>query len=427
MLFGMFMFPLANAQTSSDKMEIYQTNKANTRGLNPNKDNTIDLGDFLPFGVIMFMYGEVYPHESLQHKVQTWYDPDFMIWEKTGVKPSYETYKRAIKNLIYGDWKNYEDGTWHYTYLTAEDFRFMRDSLPNLYDVRMCGNMEIRAYSGENGTLNGYHEYPAGEIPPYAFDKSYNIKNLKKKPQYKTIILPENTTSIGEYAFANNIDFYLDSKEQWNYSFNNDGHDPKKPNAVRFWNDLYDGYIYLKNLKGLKTIKTGAFHNTISTRVYLPENLESIGENAFNSDIIKDREVNTNLDSIIVTSATPPRIEANSFGTKFKDANIVTPSKKYYLSYKDNNQWALSKNLTYFGYISPNPLDIRLDKGMLIINIKDNATETGIVSCFQDGKKVSDIELTTGNNTVHLNPKMEYKISVEAEEFKLKPYKVNTK
>lgn len=202
---------------------------------------------------------------------------------------------------------------------------------------------------------------------------------------------------------------------------------PDKPNAKRFWNDLFDGYIYLSNLKNLKTIKDNAFVNTISTRIYLPENLESIGENAFNSDIIKDRAINTNLDSIIVTSATQPKIAENSFGMKFKDAKIVAPSKKYYLNYKYDKQWGLSKNLTYFGYVSPNPIDIRLDKGKLIINIKDNATETGIVSCFQDGRKVSDIELNTGNNIVNLNPKMEYKISVEAEEFNLKPYRVNTK
>ena len=165
----------------------------------------------------------------------------------------------------------------------------------------------------------------------------------------------------------------------------------------------------------------------LSTRIYLPENLESIGENAFNSDIIKDRAINTNLDSIIVTSATQPKIAENSFGMKFKDAKIVAPSKKYYLNYKYDKQWGLSKNLTYFGYVSPNPIDIRLDKGKLIINIKDDATETGVVSCFQDGRKVSDIELNTGNNIVNLNPKMEYKISVEAEEFNLKPYRVNTK
>lgn len=97
------------------------------------------------------------------------------------------------------------------------------------------------------------------------------------------------------------------------------------------------------------------------------------------------------------------------------------------MNYKNDKLWGLSKNLTYFGYVSPNPIDIRLDKGKLIINIKDDATETGVVSSFQNEKKISDIELNTGNNTVNLNPQMEYKISVEAEEFNLKPYKVNTK
>ena len=41
------------------------------------------------------------------------------------------------------------------------------------------------------------------------------------------------------------------------------------------------------------------------------------------------------------------------------------------------------------------------------------------------GKMLSAILI--GNNIVNLNPKMEYKISVEAEEFNLKPYRVNTK
>lgn len=217
----------------------------------------------------------------------------------------------------------------------------------------------------------------------------------------------------------------MDSEEQWDDSFHNDSGNPDKPNAKRFWNDLFDGYIYLSNLKNLKTIKDNAFVNTISTRIYLPENLESIGENAFNSDIIKDRAINTNLDSIIVTSPKPPIIKENSFGDKFKNSIVYLTDKELYNKYKMDDNWGLSKSLTYFGYVSPNPIDISLDKGKLIINIKDDATETGVVSCFQDGRKVSDIELNTGNNIVNLNPKMEYKISVEAEEFNLKPYKVN--
>lgn len=420
LLFGMFVFPLVNAQTSSMKIETYKIDNVSTRGLNNNTkgDETFDFGDS-QFGTAMLMSGEKYPHESLQYKVQTWYDPNDECWELYGVEPNYETWKKSILIISYSDWQNPEDGTWHHTFLTAEDFKFMRDSLPNLHSVRMRDNIEIRAYKGENGTINGYYEYPDNEIPPYAFDKSYNNKKLNKKPQYSTIILPKNIISIGEYAFANIIDIYLDSQEQWDESFHS-------PNP-RFWDDEYDGYIYLSNLQNLKTIKDNAFVNTISTRIYLPENLESIGENAFNSDIIKDRLINTNLDSIIVTSSIQPKIAENSFGMKFKDAKIVAPSRKYYLNYKYDKQWGLSKNLTYFGYVSPNPIDIRLDKGKLIINIKDDATETGVVSCFQDGRKVSDIELNTGSNIVNLNPKMEYKISVEVEDFNLKPYKVNTK
>ena len=430
LLFGMLVLPLINAQTSSMKIETYKIDNVSTRGLNPNTkgDEEFDLGDFHYFGTTLIFMGEEYPHKSITQRIKEFWNPNrYEIFYKVGLEPDYELWKRSITDIIIQDKQNPEDGTWHHTYLTAEDFKFMRDSLPNLYEVRMCGDIEIRGYKGENGTLNGYHEYPDGELPPYAFDKSYNNKKLNKKPQYKTIILPKNITSIGEYALANIIDLYLDSEEQWDDSFHNGSGNPDKPNAKRFWNDLFDGYIYLSNLKNLKTIKDNAFVNTISTRIYLPENLESIGENAFNSDIIKDRAINTNLDSIIVTSATQPKIAENSFGMKFKDAKIVAPSKKYYLNYKYDKQWGLSKNLTYFGYVSPNPIDIRLDKGKLIINIKDNATETGIVSCFQDGRKVSDIELNTGNNIVNLNPKMEYKISVEAEEFNLKPYKVNTK
>lgn len=431
LLFGMLVLPLANAQTSSMKIETYKIDNVSTRGLNPNTkgDEEFDLGDGPGWGNTLIFAGEYYPHRSIIQRIKECWNPDpnSEFWNEYGLEPDYEIWKKTIDNIIIQDKQNPEDGTWHHTYLTAEDFKFMRDSLPNLNDVRMYGNVEIRGYKGENGTLNGYHEYPDGEIPPYAFDKSYNNKKLNKKPQYKSIILPKNITSIGEYALANIIDLYLDSEEQWNESFYNDSGNPDKPNAKRFWNDLFDGYIYLSNLKNLKTIKDNAFANTISTRIYLPENLESIGENAFNSDIIKDRAINTNLDSIIVTSPKPPIIKENSFGDKFKNSIVYLTDKGLYNKYKMDDNWGLSKNLTYFGYVSPNPIDISLDKEKLIINIKEDATETGVVSCFQDGRKVSDIELNAGNNIVNLNPKMEYKISVEAEEFNLKSYKVNTK
>lgn len=421
LLFGVLVFSLVNAQTSSMKIETYKIDNVSTRGLNPNTkgDEEFDLGDGPGWGNTLIFAGEYYPHRSIIQRIKECWNPDpnSEFWNEYGLEPDYEIWKKTIDNIIIQDKQNPEDGTWHHTYLTAEDFKFMRDSLPNLNDVRMYGNVEIRGYKGENGTLKGYHEYPDGEIPPYAFDKSYNNKKLNKKPQYKSIILPKNITSIGEYALANIIDLYLDSEEQWTETFHS-----SKP---RFWNDSFDGYIYLSNLKNLKTIKDNAFVNTISTRIYLPENLESIGENAFNSDIIKDRAINTNLDSIIVTSATQPKIAENSFGVKFKDAKILILNKEYYSNYKHDKQWGLSKNLTYFGYVSPNPIDIHLDKGRLIINIKEDATETGVVSCFQNGRKIDGIKLDNGNNVINLNHKMGYKILVDDEEFNLKPYKVN--
>lgn len=258
LLFGVLVLPLANAQTSSMKIETYKIDNVSTRGINPNTkgDEEFDLGDFPYFGNTLIFMGEEYPHKSITQRIKEFWNPNrYEEFYKVGLEPDYELWKRSVNGIIIQDKQNPEDGTWHHTYLTAEDFKFMRDSLPNLCHVRMCGNVEIRGYKGENGTINGYYKYPDGEIPPYAFDKSYNNKKLNKKPQYNTIILPKNITSIGEYALANIIDLYLDSEEQFDYTFYNDSGNPDKPNAKRFWNDLFDGYIYLSNLKNLKRLR----------------------------------------------------------------------------------------------------------------------------------------------------------------------------
>ena len=52
LLFGMLVLPLANAQTSSMKIETYKIDNVSTRGINPNTkgDEEFDLGDFHYFG-----------------------------------------------------------------------------------------------------------------------------------------------------------------------------------------------------------------------------------------------------------------------------------------------------------------------------------------------------------------------------------------
>ncbi|MUT99734.1 MAG: hypothetical protein EP145_12180 [Bacteroides uniformis] len=58
------------------KIETYKIDNVNTRGLNPNTkgDEEFDLGNGPGWGSAMIMMGEKYPHESLQYKVQTWYN-----------------------------------------------------------------------------------------------------------------------------------------------------------------------------------------------------------------------------------------------------------------------------------------------------------------------------------------------------------------
>lgn len=103
LLFGMLVLPLANAQTSSMKIETYKIDNVSTRGLNPNVtegDEAEDSGDGPVFGSTMIMMGENYPHQSLQYKVQTWYNPNDVEWSKYDVEPNYETWKRVLEVLF---------------------------------------------------------------------------------------------------------------------------------------------------------------------------------------------------------------------------------------------------------------------------------------------------------------------------------------
>lgn len=82
--------------------------------------------------------------------------------------------------------------------LDATDFKFMRDSIPNLtyLDIRQTN---ITAYTGTNGTGGPYYIiYPAGTIPQYAF---YNNYNAIQNKVLKSILLPNTISSIGNAAF----------------------------------------------------------------------------------------------------------------------------------------------------------------------------------------------------------------------------------
>ena len=82
--------------------------------------------------------------------------------------------------------------------LDATDFKFMRDSIPNLAYLDIS-QTSINAYTGSNGTVDYYTtSYPAGTIPQNGF---YNSNNYAHNNVLKSILLPATISSIGNAAF----------------------------------------------------------------------------------------------------------------------------------------------------------------------------------------------------------------------------------
>ncbi len=82
--------------------------------------------------------------------------------------------------------------------IDARDVKFMRDDMGILMAIDM-GGATVMSYTGSGGTIESSTTYPAGEMPEYSF----------KYPQWssgkfslQTIVLPNNLTSVGRFAFA---------------------------------------------------------------------------------------------------------------------------------------------------------------------------------------------------------------------------------
>ncbi|MGE5429256.1 MAG: leucine-rich repeat protein [Methylococcaceae bacterium] len=81
--------------------------------------------------------------------------------------------------------------------IDARDFKTMRDKMPLLSRVDLSG-AKIIEYNGNEGTSNwGGTNYPANTIPAFAF----SLNNVGKS-SLTSIVLPESTIGIGEYAFS---------------------------------------------------------------------------------------------------------------------------------------------------------------------------------------------------------------------------------
>ncbi|WP_243348638.1 leucine-rich repeat protein [Parabacteroides sp. FAFU027] len=91
--------------------------------------------------------------------------------------------------------------------IDARDFKTMKDKMPKLANIDIR-NVSVKHYYGNQGSMgysdadsSAFIEYPANEIPKYAFNIYYSFPTTGKA-SLRTIILPASITSIGENAFA---------------------------------------------------------------------------------------------------------------------------------------------------------------------------------------------------------------------------------
>lgn len=205
--------------------------------------------------------------------------------------------------------------------IDARDFAFMRDEIKNLSEIDLSGTT-IKAYNGTAGGFSGIDtNYADDEIPHYAF---YNPILLSYKPSLETIILPDNTKSIGYLAFyfcwnLSSIEIPETVTSIADYTFYgcyalesinvaNSNTKYSSESGVLF-NKLRDTLLICPNAKsgdytiptGVKQIANSAFENCYSlSSIKFPNSLKSIGAYAFAScsGIYENLTLPNNLSSI---------------------------------------------------------------------------------------------------------------------------------
>jgi hypothetical protein len=163
--------------------------------------------------------------------------------------------------------------------IDARDFKFMRDQLEKLNNLDMS-NVTIAQYIGTEGTLTGTKTFPANEIPEYAF---HFILTSKGKATLKSVILPNNGTRIGNYAF-----FLVDLSSV----VIPEGYKTIGAGAFKSCRNI----MSLSIASTVTSIESTAFYECYGlTTIILPKNLTQISSAAFQSCI--------NLTGIIIPDA----------------------------------------------------------------------------------------------------------------------------
>lgn len=84
--------------------------------------------------------------------------------------------------------------------LNAVDFKHLRDEFKQLRSLDIS-QVSISLYAGKGGTQEGFHLYPANEVPDFAFCKQTDGQGYQGKETLRRIILPTGLKGIGKAAF----------------------------------------------------------------------------------------------------------------------------------------------------------------------------------------------------------------------------------
>ena len=221
--------------------------------------------------------------------------------------------------------------------IDSRDFKTMRDEMPNLQELDLS-NAVIASYNGYEGTgFKSIYRYAANSIPEFAF---YNPETSVGKKSLKTIILPNTTRSIRDFAFNSsgisgelNIPASVNDtigKSAFSYCENLTGVTISGTKLIG--ESAFQGCVNLSgNLvipESVETIKPWAFAycEKIET-VSLPSSLAELGQSAFNGcgglfTVNSDNVSFSHLDGVLFNADKSTLIQF----PKSKVGNYLVPS-----------------------------------------------------------------------------------------------------
>jgi M6 family metalloprotease-like protein len=255
--------------------------------------------------------------------------------------------------------------------IDARDIKCLRDEMPALTYLDIS-SVNIKAYSGDKGTLSEHDIYPENEMPKYSF---FNKDTNKGKELLTTCLLPTSVTSIGDYAFkycsglsgdlnlpsgittlganafyaceglTGSLTLPLSLTTIGESAFSNTGFtgDLIIPNSVTFIGEEafyscegFDGKLSIGN--SVTSIARYTFMNCYFSGVLvIPPSVTSIGDHAF-------RNSSGKIKAIVTTRLTPATINGEGFYGFDANIPIYVVNNESINAYKADADWNLFTN-----------------------------------------------------------------------------------